>query len=256
MHLALHQETAQQSLGFGNNSSLHNSASKTRFTKTMRSIRSMTQNPHNQDEVSKSKEGKSEEVESPMPSKKIAKPKVTKKQLEKALGEAKTEVEKYKTKLAYVQADHENYVKSMEKHQTQVRLQANRDLILALLPILDDLERAQIMVPQIEMNAPFIEGLSMLVDNLRTTLQNVGVKPITCENQSFDPLRHEAVVREETSEVPSNTVIEELRKGYLLKGVLLRPSMVKIAIAPKSPDAGDPSSAKGEKPEKDSSKKK
>lgn len=191
-----------------------------------------------------------------MSSKKVVKPKVTKKQLEKALAEAQAEVEKYKTKLAYAQADHENYVKSMEKHQTQLRLQANRDLILALLPILDDLERAQIMVPQIKMNTPFIKGLSMLVDNLKTTLQNAGVKQVSCEGQSFDPLRHEAVVREETSEVPPNTVIEELRKGYLLKGTLLRPSMVKIAIAPKPPEVVKTSSAKGEKPKKDTSKQK
>jgi molecular chaperone GrpE len=216
----------------------------------------VTQTPHKQDEVTKSREVKSEEVEAPMSSKKVVKPKVTKKHLEKALDEAQAEIEKYKTQLAYVQADHENYVKSMEKHKTQLRLQANRDLISSLLPILDDLERAQIMVPQIEMNAPFIEGLSMLVDNLKTTLQNAGVKPISCEGQMFDPLRHEAVVREETLEVPPNTVIEELRKGYLLKGALLRPSMVKIAIAPKPPEAVKTSSAKTEKPKKDSLKQK
>ena len=256
MHLALHPENTQQYLGFGNNSSLHYFARKTHLPKSMRSINLMTKNPHKQDEVTKSREEKSKEVKDSKPSKKAEKPKITKKQLEKALGEAQAEAEKYKTKLAYVQADHENYVKAMEKHQTQLRLQANRDLILALLPILDDLERAQIMVPQIEMNAPFIEGLSMLVDNLKSTLQNAGVKPITCEGQTFDPLRHEAVVREETSEVPPNTVIEELRKGYLLKGALLRPSMVKIAIAPKPPEAVKTTSAKGEKSKKDSSKQK
>ncbi len=216
----------------------------------------MTQNPHKQDEVTKSRQAKIEEVKNPKPRKKAEKPKITKKQLEEALSEAQAEVNKYKTQLAYIQADHENYVKKMEKHQTQLRLQANRDLILSLLPILDDLERAQIMVPQIEMNAPFIEGLSMLVDNLKTTLQNAGVKPISCEGQSFDPLRHEAIVREETSEVPPNTVIEVLRKGYLLKGELLRPSMVKIAISPKPPEAVKTSSVKEEKTKKDSSKQK
>ncbi|MFX1341948.1 MAG: nucleotide exchange factor GrpE [Promethearchaeota archaeon] len=216
----------------------------------------MTQNPHKQDKVAKSRETRNEEVEDPMPSKKAVKPKVTKKHLEKALSEAQAEAKKYKTQLAYVQANHENYVKSMDKHNTQLRLQANRDLILSLLPILDDLERAEIMVPQIEMNAPFVDGLKMLIDNLKATLQNAGVKPISCEGQAFDPLRHEAVVREETSEVPPNTVIEELRKGYLLKGVLLRPSMVKIAIAPKSPETAKPLPVKGEKPKKESSKKK
>jgi molecular chaperone GrpE len=161
--------------------------------------------------------------------------KLTKKELEQALEEAQAQIEKQKTKLTYLQADHENLVKSMERHTANLRLQANRDLILTLLPILDDLERAQIMVPQIEVNTPFIEGFSMLVENLKTALEDAGVKPIECEGKTFDPLRHEAVVREESKDIPPNTIIEELRKGYLLKGTLLRPSMVKIVVAPPPP---------------------
>jgi molecular chaperone GrpE len=169
-------------------------------------------------------------------SKAPTKPKtLTKRQLQKALEEAKAQVQKHKTQLAYMQAEHENYVKMMERRDTNIRLQANRELLLALLPILDDLERAQLMVPQIEANNPFIEGLAMLETNLKSALTNAGVKKIECKGQPFDPLRHEAVVREETTIYPTNTVIEELRKGYLLKGVLLRPSMVKIAVAPAPP---------------------
>lgn len=162
--------------------------------------------------------------------------KLTKKQLETALKNATEQMEKYKNQLAYMQADHENYVKSMQRRETQLRLQANRELILTLLPILDDLERAQIMIPRIEPNEPFISGLNMVVDNLKKTLKNAGVKEIECEGKPFDPLRHEAVVREETGDIPPNTVIEELQKGYLLKGELLRPTMVKIAINPASPN--------------------
>jgi molecular chaperone GrpE len=110
------------------------------------------------------------------------------------------------------------------------------------------------MVPQIEVNTPFIEGLNMLIDNLKVTLQNAGVKPINVEGQQFDPLRHEAVVREETSEFPPNSVMEELRKGYLLKGTLLRPAMVKIAIAPIPAEVEDEKSVKEIKSEKESSK--
>ncbi|MFX0168514.1 MAG: nucleotide exchange factor GrpE [Candidatus Hodarchaeota archaeon] len=153
--------------------------------------------------------------------------------LEQTISEAKNEVENYKVKLAYMQAEHQNYVKSMEKRETQLRLQANRDLILRLLPILDDLERAQIMIPHIEANEPFIRGLQMVVENLKSTFTDAGVTRIICKGQPFDPLRHEAVVREESTDNPPNTVLEELRKGYLLKGELLRPAMVKIAIAPK-----------------------
>ncbi|MFX1565336.1 MAG: nucleotide exchange factor GrpE [Promethearchaeota archaeon] len=165
-----------------------------------------------------------------------AKPKpLTKKKLQKALVNAQAQVQTYKTQLAYLQADHENFVKAMERREADLRLQANRELLLGLLPILDDLERAQLMIPQIEANNPFIEGLSMLVSNLKSTLTNAGVKVIECKGQPFDPLRHEAVVREESTTHPPNTVIEELRKGYLLKGTLLRPSMVKIAVAPTPP---------------------
>jgi molecular chaperone GrpE len=152
--------------------------------------------------------------------------------LEHALAEAKAEVEKYKTKLAYMQAEHENYVKAMKKLEGQLRLQANRDLILRMLPILDDLERAQLMVPHLEENEPFISGLQMVVDNLKGALTDAGVTPIICEGKSFDPLRHEAVVREESTEHAPNIVVAELRKGYLLKGELLRPAMVKITVAP------------------------
>ena len=169
--------------------------------------------------------------------KSVTKPKkLTKKQLETALKNATEQMEKYKNQLAYMQADHENYVKSIQRRETQLRLQANRELILTLLPVLDDLERAQIMVPRIEPNGPFIGGLNMVVDNLKKALKNAGVKAIECEGKPFDPLRHEAVVREETVDIPPNTVIEELRKGYLLKGELLRPTMVKIAINPASPN--------------------
>ena len=161
--------------------------------------------------------------------------------LEKALAESKAEVEKYKTKLAYMQAEHENYVKAMKKLEGQLRLHANRDLILRMLPILDDLERAQLMVPHLEENDPFISGLQMVVDNLKGALTDAGVTPIICEGKTFDPLRHEAVVREESTEHAPNTVIAELRRGYLLKGELLRPAMVKITIASQpAPEASAP----------------
>jgi molecular chaperone GrpE len=166
--------------------------------------------------------------------KKTTKPKLAKKEQKTALEEAKAQAEKYKSQLAYLQAEYENYAKSMERREANLRLQANRDVILSLLPILDDLERAQLMVPQIEVNEPFINGFTMLVENLKSALEHAGVKLIECEGQVFDPLRHEAVVREESDSIAPNTVIEELRKGYLLKGALLRPSMVKITVAPAS----------------------
>jgi molecular chaperone GrpE len=200
-------------------------------------FQSVTKKKSKQSETTKKKEengtaGQKVSVSKDKPAKKPKK--ITKKQLENALKDAQEHMEKYKTQLTYLQAEYENYVKSMERRETRLRLQANRELILSLLPVLDDLERAQILVPRIKPNEPFIGGLKMVVDNLKNALKDAGVNAIECEGKAFDPLRHEAVVREETSKVPPNTVIEELRKGYLLKGELLRPTMVKIAINPTS----------------------
>ena len=193
----------------------------------------MTKEPLKASQAAKTKTRESRLTEDPTIKEKPATPKkLTKKQLEQSLKDAQAQAEKYKNQLAYLQADHENYVKSMEKREANLRLQTNRDLILSLLPILDDMERAQLMVPQIEVNEPFINGYSMLVENLKSALNQAGVKHIECEGERFDPLRHEAVIREESSTVPPNTIVEELRKGYLLKGTLLRPSMVKIAVPP------------------------
>jgi molecular chaperone GrpE len=157
---------------------------------------------------------------------------MTKKELVEALEAAQKRVDDFKTQLAYLQAEYANSIKAFERREAQLVQQANRDLVLQLLPVLDDLERARVMVPLIEANEPFIEGLEMVIKSFKAALQAAGVKPIECQGQNFDPLRHEAISHEETTEHPPNMVIEELRRGYLLKGSLLRPSLVKIAKQP------------------------
>jgi len=153
-------------------------------------------------------------------------------ELEAALQAEQQHVQDLQSKMAYLQAEFQNSVKALERRQSQFIEQANRELVLRLLPVLDDLERARIMVPAIRENQPFTEGLSMVLEGFRAALESAGVKRIECEGQAFDPLRHEAVVREETTQYAPNTVIEELQKGYLLKGSLLRPSLVRIAVQP------------------------
>jgi molecular chaperone GrpE len=151
-------------------------------------------------------------------------------ELEAALQTERQRVQDLQTKLAYLQAEFQNSMKTLERRQSQFIEQANRDLVLHLLPVLDDLERARIMVPLIKENQPFIEGLAMVLEGFRSALESAGVKPIDCQGQAFDPLRHEAVAREETTQYAPNTIVEELQKGYLLKGNLLRPSLVRIAV--------------------------
>jgi len=153
-------------------------------------------------------------------------------ELDAALQAERQRVQDLQTKMAYLQAEFQNSMKALERKQSQFVEQANRELVRRLLPVLDDLERASIMVPAVQENQPFVEGLMMVLQGFREALESAGVKPIQCQGQPFDPLRHEAVAREETTQHAPNTVIEELQKGYLLKGSLLRPSLVKIAVQP------------------------
>lgn len=157
---------------------------------------------------------------------------MTRKELVAALEAEQKRVEDFRTQLAYLQAEYENSIKAGERREATLVQQANRDLVLQLLPVLDDLERARIMVPMIDVNEPFVEGLTMVIKAFKAALQAAGIKPIECQGQKFDPLRHEVISREENDKYPPNTVIEELRRGYLLKGALLRPSLVKIAVSP------------------------
>ena len=115
----------------------------------------MTEEPRKTRQVSKTKKGESRLAEGPKTKEKsVAPKKLTKKQLEQSLKDAQAQVEKYKSQLAYLQADHENYVKSMERRETNLRLQANRDLILSLLPILDDMNEHSFWSPRLKSTSP------------------------------------------------------------------------------------------------------
>ncbi|MFX1475701.1 MAG: nucleotide exchange factor GrpE [Promethearchaeota archaeon] len=154
--------------------------------------------------------------------------------IEELLEIERKRVEELETKLAYQKAEHVNALKAMERRRAEVIEQANRDLLLQLLPVLDDLELAFLMVPVTDVNQQLIEGLKMVIAGFKATLKAAGVTPIECEGKSFDPLRHEVISQEATTEHSPNKILEELRKGYLLKGKLLRTSLVKIAVAPKA----------------------
>ena len=105
-----------------------------------------------------------------------------------------------------------------------------KELILGgFLPVVDDLDRALQAVPADGGAYPWLEGFSLIQRKLAGTLERQGVTPIVAEGQHFDPALHQAVIMEEADGVPSGTVVQELQKGYLLDGRVLRPAMVKVA---------------------------
>jgi molecular chaperone GrpE len=81
---------------------------------------------------------------------------------------------------------------------------------------------------------PLLEGVEMTLKKLRKVLEQEGVSPIeNPEGKVFEPAKHNAVVAEQRDDVADGTVIEEIRKGYLMRGKVIRPSIVKVAVKPK-----------------------
>jgi molecular chaperone GrpE len=79
---------------------------------------------------------------------------------------------------------------------------------------------------------PWVEGIAMVLQKLRSFMENQAVTPIEAVGQPFDPTLHEAIMQVETDEQPDGAVLDELQRGYKLGERVLRPSMVRVASNP------------------------
>ncbi len=129
------------------------------------------------------------------------------------------------------QAEFENFRKRVERERLEVNLQARANVVLEFLPVLDNLERALESVPKSEaVSENILMGVKLIHRQFLDVLIGLGLSPIKALGEVFDPHMHEAVTTEINSELPENTVIAELQKGYKLGEKLLRPSMVKVTL--------------------------
>lgn len=126
-------------------------------------------------------------------------------------------------------ADLSNYRKHAEKDMSEFIKAANSLLIVRLLPVLDDLERALKTIPDNLRLLSWIDGVILIERKLRAILEAEGLTPIEALNKPFDPNIHEAVIHEETDQHEEGIVIAELQKGYKLNDKILRPTLVKVA---------------------------
>jgi molecular chaperone GrpE len=126
-------------------------------------------------------------------------------------------------------ADFANYKRRVEEERESLRQFVSSDLLARLLPIVDNFERALAAAAQTTDYEKLVTGVNAVYRQLQEFLAREGVAPIDALFQPFDPNVHNAVLREETTEHPENTVVEELQKGYTLNGKVLRPTMVKVA---------------------------
>lgn len=126
-------------------------------------------------------------------------------------------------------ADFQNFRRRNEEQRGELGQFANRELILGLLPILDNFERALAAAEKNKSYGALIEGVKLTLRQWQDYLKKHGVEPIEALGKEFDPNVHEAVQRVEDGEHPENTVVDEVQRGYTMHSRVLRPSMVKVA---------------------------
>jgi len=143
--------------------------------------------------------------------------------LQQSLAEEKEMAEKYLANWQRSQADFVNYKKRIEQEKREMVEFANSTLILNLLTSIDDLERAFASLPDQVAKSSWIEGIRLIYNKLKKTLEAQGLAEIKAKGEPFDPHLHEAVMCREGEE---GIVIEEIQKGYRLKDRVIRPSIV------------------------------
>lgn len=127
------------------------------------------------------------------------------------------------------QAELINYRKRKDEETEKMLKYANEDLILEILPVLDNFERAINMNENVGAETKkFIDGMKMVQQGLISALNKYGVNEIECLGKKFDPTLEQAVMTAEEKDKESDIVLEVYQKGYMLKDKLIRPAMVKV----------------------------
>jgi len=140
------------------------------------------------------------------------------------------EKEKYLNSLLRVRADFENYKKRSEQENSRYKSYVMDAMLKKLIDHYDDLVRALNLLKTLENMDGIKNGFELIIKNFEKLLAEEGVKPMNSEGEKFDPYKHEAIIIEEDrDDLPENTILEEITKGYYIKEKILRPAKVKIS---------------------------
>ncbi len=129
-------------------------------------------------------------------------------------------------------ADFANFKRRTEQEREATLGLANEVLLLKVLALADDFDRAIGAMPPELVRLGWIEGIVAIDRKLRQLLESEGVTPIEAMGKPFDPREHEAVMHEETTDAPDETVVSELQRGYRIRDRVLRPALVSVAKNP------------------------
>ena len=152
--------------------------------------------------------------------------------LEERLKAAENAAKESYDRMLRAAAEHENYRKRIQRETLDSQKFANESLIKALLPVVDNLERAvESAGADPSKEKAIVEGVKMTLKEINKVFERFNLKSLESEGKPFDPNFHQAVMQQETSEHPENIVLKEMQKGYILHDRLLRPAMVIVSKA-------------------------
>ena len=162
--------------------------------------------------------------------KKEEKKKAKKDKSKEKIEELQNEIASLKDKNMRVTAEMVNTLRRKDEETARLLKYANESLILELLPVIDNFERALNSNTEVSEDVSnYQKGVSMIYNNLKNILEKFEVKEIEAIDKEFDPTFHQAVMQEEIEGKDSNIVIEVMQKGYTYKDKVIRPAMVKVS---------------------------
>lgn len=142
--------------------------------------------------------------------------------------ELRKQLEAEQNKYLRLLADYDNFKRRTQKDKEIANKFRSQSLLSDILPVLDNFERALSLQTNSEESASLLKGVEMVQKSLTEAVSREGLEEIKAVGEPFDPNFHQAVMQEKDDSAEPGTVLQELQKGYILKGRVLRPAMVKV----------------------------
>jgi molecular chaperone GrpE len=147
-------------------------------------------------------------------------------ELQQQVDKLEAQLQDREDRVARLQADFDNFRRRTRQEKEELGIVVTQDILQGMLPLLDNFERA--MQSESKDREAFQSGVEMIYKSFQETLQKDGLEVIKTEGEKFDPNFHQAVMRVQDEDKEDDTIVAELQKGYVVKGKVIRPSMVQV----------------------------
>ena len=138
------------------------------------------------------------------------------------------ELEEWKNSYTRKLAEFQNFTKRKENEVAEMRKYASEEIVVKLLDNIDNLERAVDASKESQNFDSLVEGVNMILNNLKHLLTEEGVEEIEAAGKEYNPYEHKAMITENKEELDDNVVVQVFQKGYKMKGKVVRPAMVTV----------------------------